>query len=89
MMYASIFIFLLMLLFNAIFKIASFFRLGIPLFYALFVSIVFPEFVEQHETLTTLIFLALLGLVILSWIVTIKKRRSRREQTRFSGTNDL
>ena len=86
MMYASIFIFLLMLLLNAMFKIASFFRLGIPLLYALFVAILFPDFVHEHEILTTVIFLAMLGLVILSWVVTIRKKlRRKREQNQFTG----
>lgn len=87
MMYASIFIFLLMLLLNTLFKIASFFRLGIPLFYALFVAILFPDFVREHEVLTTAIFLGLLGLVALSWVATIRKNiRRRREQNPSTGT---
>ncbi len=48
MMYISIFIFLLMLLLNSMFKIASFLWLGIPLLYALFVSILFPDFVQEQ-----------------------------------------
>jgi hypothetical protein len=74
MMYISIFIFLLMLQLNSMFKMASFLRLGIPLLYALFVSILFPDFVQEHEILATAIFLAMLGLVILSWVVTIRKK---------------
>ena len=80
MMYASIFIFLLMLLLNSIFKIASFFRLGIPLLYALFVSILFPDFVNDHEVLTAAIFFALIGLVVLSWVTTIRKKIRRRQE---------
>jgi len=84
MMYASIFIFLLMLLLNSIFKIASFFRLSIPAFYALFVAILFPDFVHEYEMMTTAIFLGILGLVILSWVVTIRKKiRRRREQEQY------
>ncbi len=81
MMYASIAVFLLMVLLNLLFKIASFFRLGIPLLYALAVPIIFPDWVQEQETLATLIFLGLIALVILSWIVTIRKRilRKRRE----------
>jgi hypothetical protein len=86
MMYASIFIFLLMLLLNTMFKIASVFRLGIPLLYALFVAILFPDFVHEHEMLTTAIFLAMLGLVVLSWIVTIRKKiQRRREQKQYKA----
>ena len=84
MMYASIFMFLLMLLLNSIFKIASFFRLGIPLLYALLVAILFPDFVQEHEMLATAIFFAILGLVVLSWVVTIRKKiRYKREQEHY------
>jgi hypothetical protein len=48
-----------MLLLNTKFKIASIFRLGIPLFYALFVSILFPDFVREHEILANGILLPL------------------------------
>ena len=83
-LYASIFIFLLMLLLNFMFKIASVFRLGIPLLYALFVSILFPDFVREHEMLANGILIALLALVLLSWVVTIRKKiRRRREQKQY------
>jgi len=78
MIYASIFIFLLMLLLNIIFKIASIFRLGIPMFYALFIAILLPEFVHEHDTLVTVIFLVLLGCVALSWVVTISRKLRHR-----------
>jgi hypothetical protein len=87
MMYASIFIFLLMLLLNTMFKIASVFRLGIPLLYTLFVPILFPDFVQEHEMLTTVIFLAMLGLVVLSWVVTIRKKFRRRKEQKLYGTD--
>lgn len=83
MMYISIFIFLLMLFLNILFRIASLFRLGVPLLYALFMPILFPDFVHNHETATTLIFLGLLALVAWSWVITIRKRRHlKRESSR-------
>ena len=82
MMYASIFIFLLMLLLNILFRFASIFRLGVPLLYALFVAVLFPDFVHNHETATTLIFLALLALVAWSWVITIRKRRRMKRESR-------
>lgn len=86
MMYASIVIFLLMLLLNIMFKIASVFRLGIPLLYALLVGLLFPDFVQEHEMLTIAIFLAMLGLVVLSWVVTISKKiQRRREQKQYKA----
>lgn len=78
MMYASIVIFLIMVLVNLLFKIASFFRLGVPLLYALTVPILFPDWVQEQETLATLIFFGLIALVILSWVITIRKRILRK-----------
>jgi hypothetical protein len=88
-LYASIFIFLLTLLLNFMFKLTSIFRLGIPLLYALLVSILFPDFVQEHEILANGILFALLALVLLSWVVTIRQRiRLRREQKQYkTGMN--
>jgi pilus assembly protein TadC len=80
MMYASIVIFLIMVLVNLLFKIASFFRLGVPLLYALVVPILFPDWAQENETLATLIFVGLIAFVILSWVVTIRKRILRKRQ---------
>jgi len=80
MMYVSIAVFLLMVLLNLLFKIASFFRLGIPLLYALAVPILFPDWVQEQETLATLIFIGLIVLVVLSWVITIRKRILRKRQ---------
>ena len=80
MLYVSIFIFLLMLLLNTLFKIASIFRLGVPLAYGLFVPILFPKFTQQHEMLATVIFFVLIGMVALSWVYTIRKRIRRKKQ---------
>jgi len=69
-----------MVLANLLFKIASFFRLGIPLLYALAVPILFSDWVQENETLATLIFIGLITLVILSWVLTIRKRILRKRQ---------
>ena len=70
-----------MVLLNFIFKIASFFQLCIPLLYALAVPVLFPDWVQENETIATLIFVGLIALVILSWIITIRKRiLSKRQQ---------
>ncbi|MGI5848879.1 MAG: hypothetical protein ACOX8Q_02220 [Christensenellales bacterium] len=87
MMYASIVIFLIMVLVNLLFKIASFFRLGIPLLYALAVPILFPDWVQEQETLATLIFIGLIVLVVLSWVITVRKRILRkRKQGEYSAS---
>ena len=80
MIYASIVVFLILVLVNLLFKIASFFRLGVPLFYALAVPIFFPDWVQEQETLATLIFFGLIVLVILSWVITIRKRILLKKQ---------
>lgn len=81
MMYASILIFMLMLLLNSLFKIASFFRLGIPLLYAIIVPIFFADWLHENETLAMTIWYVMIGLVVLSWIISIRKKiQHRREQ---------
>ena len=82
MPYISLLIFLLMIVVNLIFRFASLFRLTIPVLYAIVVPVFFPDWLHENETLVTVIWLALIGLVILSWIVTIRKRlRLRHAQT--------
>ena len=80
MMYASIAVFLIMVMVNLLFKIASFFRLGVPLLYALAVPILFPDWVQEQEMLATFIFFGLITLVILSWVITIRKRILLKKQ---------
>lgn len=55
-------------------KTVSALRLTIPLLYALLVPILFRDWYYAHETLGNGIFFALLGLVILSWIISIVKK---------------
>jgi hypothetical protein len=70
------------------FKIASVFRLGIPLLYVFAVPIFFPDFLHEHEMLATGILFAMLGFVVLSWVVSIRKKlRHRREQNQFTCIN--
>ncbi len=74
MPYISLLILLLMIVVNLIFRFASLFRLTIPVLYAIVVPVFFPDWLHENETLVTVIWFALIGLVILSWIVTIRKR---------------
>lgn len=81
MPYISLLILLLMIVVNLIFRFASLFRLTIPLLYAIVVPILFPDWLHQNETLVTVIWFALICLVLLSWVVTIRKRiRLKRAQ---------
>ena len=82
MPYISLLILLLMIVVNLIFRFASLFRLTIPVLYAIVVPVFFPDWLHKNETLVTVIWFALIGLVILSWIVTIRKRiHLKRAQT--------
>jgi RsiW-degrading membrane proteinase PrsW (M82 family) len=82
MFYIPLFMLLLMVLLNVVFRFASLFRLTIPVLYAVIVPVFFPDWLHQNETLVMVIWFALIGLVIISWVVTIRKRiRLRHAQT--------
>lgn len=90
MLYVSICIFLLMFVLNSLFKITSFFRLGIPLLYAFVVPLFFADWLHHHETLATGIWYAMIGLVFVSWIASIRKKiRRRREQKESRDYQDI
>lgn len=55
-------------------RLVSLLRLAIPLGYAVVVSLCFGEWYHAHEALGDGIFFALLGLVALSWIVSIMRK---------------
>ena len=55
-------------------RLVSLLRLTIPLGYAVVVSLCFGEWYHAHEALGDGVFFALLGLVALSWIVSIMRK---------------
>ena len=55
-------------------RLVSLLRLTIPLGYAIVVSLCFGEWYHAHEALGDGIFFALLGLVALSWIVSMMRK---------------
>lgn len=55
-------------------RLVSLLRLTIPLGYAIVVSLCFGEWYHAHEVLGDSIFFVLLGLVALSWIVSIMRK---------------
>ena len=65
---------LVLTLFSIFLYIAGFFRLTIPLLYALLVPTLFHEWYYAHQTLAEGIWYAMLMMVALSWVVTIVKR---------------
>jgi len=61
-----------------IFKLASKFRLTIPLLCLLLFCTVLNKWAGENETLAFIILFSLLGLTIISWIVSIIKAIQRR-----------
>lgn len=60
--------------FALLLRFVSLLRLTIPLGYAVIVSLCFGKWYHAHEVLGDGIFFALLGLVALSWIVSIMRK---------------
>lgn len=60
--------------FALIFRAISLLRLTIPVGYALVVSLCFGEWYHAHEALGDSVFFALLGLVVLSWVISITQK---------------
>ena len=53
-------------------------RFIIPMAYAAIVVFRFPEWNEAHKTLADTIFFILVGLVVVSWIITLVRAIKRR-----------
>jgi len=64
-------LFITLMGFSILFRIAGFLRLSIPLLYAMIVPTVFHEWYYAHTGLATGIWYVMLGLVAVSWIVSI------------------
>ena len=64
---------LVLTLFSIFLYIAGFFRLTIPLLYALLVPTLFHEWYYAHQTIAEGIWYAMLMMVALSWVVTMLK----------------
>ena len=60
--------------FAMLLRLVSLLRLTIPLGYAVVVSLCFGEWYHAHEVLGDGIFFALLGLVTLSWMISIVRK---------------
>ena len=63
-----------LLLLSLIFRIAGKLRLGIPLLYVLVVSFGFPGWASKNELLANGILGVLLGIVLISWVVTLIRK---------------
>ena len=53
------------------FRLAAVFRLTIPLLYALIVPTLFHDWFNSHQALAEGIWYVLLGLVLLSWVISL------------------
>lgn len=60
--------------FALILRALSLLRLTIPLGYAVVVSLCFGEWYHAHEALGNGVFFSLLGLVVLSWVISITQK---------------
>jgi pilus assembly protein TadC len=71
-------------IFSLIFKVAGKLRLTVPIICFLLFSTVLNKWASEHETLSFIILFSLLGLTVLSWIVSlIKKIRHKRDEKYF------
>lgn len=71
-----------LIILSFIFKVAGKIRLTIPILCLLLFSTVLNKWAGEHETLAFIILFSLLGLTVLSWIVSLIKaiRRKRDEK---------
>lgn len=65
---------LALVLLSFVLRVAGKLRLGIPLLYVVLASTVFHEWAAAHELLANIILGVLLGLVVVSWIVSLVRR---------------
>lgn len=63
-----------MLILSIIFRLAAIFRLTIPLLYVIAMNTVCSNWYHAHESLASIIFFVILGLVVLSWIISLVRK---------------
>lgn len=62
------------LLLMLVFRLVILLRLGLPLIYALLVPVLFPDWYHRHMLLADGLFFVMVGLVALSWVITLLRR---------------
>ena len=70
-------------IFSSIFKIAGKLRLTIPMVCFLLFGTVLSKWAGEHETLAFIILFSLLGLTVLSWVVSLVKAIRRRRDEKY------
>lgn len=68
---------------SSLFKIAGKLRLTIPMVCFLLFGTVLSKWAGEHETLAFIILFSLLGLTVLSWIVSLVKAIRRRRDEKY------
>ena len=63
-----------LMLLPILFRLALKLRLGIPMLYAVLILTVFHSWYQAHTVLADGIFFAMIGIVALSWVVTLLRR---------------
>lgn len=69
-----------LLILSLIFKVAGKLRLTLPILCFLLFATVLNKWAGEHETLAFIILFAILGLTVLSWIVSLIKAIGRRRE---------
>ena len=82
-----------MLIISIIFKLAAVFRLTIPLLYVVAMNTFWRSWYQAHQSLGDIIFFVLLGLVVLSWIISLVRKiqsifQKRQEEKDCKGKSD-
>lgn len=70
----ALILFIALMSFSILFRIAGFLRLSIPLLYALIVPTLFHQWYYAHTELAMGIWYVMLGLVALSWVVSVVRK---------------
>jgi hypothetical protein len=65
----------LMFIFSFVFKVAGKLRLTVPVVYYILIKTVFYQFERDYKLISDLILYALVGLVLLSWIISFVKKK--------------
>lgn len=74
MLYAMIVLGAFIILLSVLFRVAAVFRLTIPLLYALIAPTVFVGWYDAHLALAEGILYGLIGLTVLSWIISFIRK---------------
>ena len=81
----SIALLIVAVFFRILFKFAAVLRLSIPLAYTFVISMFLSDWYQQNTFLAEAVFYIMLALVVLSWVVTIRKKLRLRKQQKIEA----